>query len=262
MRAYVEFAKKSFQNCIAFRINTIFGIINAIITIFVFVAVWTSVYSSKKYIDGIEFSKITTYFILGVALSNIFSVNEQRIASKVYSGNISSEIMKPVSFRGLVLSQEIGELIYRIIIQLFPTMLLSVFFIGILPPASGTMFILTLVSIFLGYLIYYFIGFITAISSFWFINIWGISILKNVLISVFSGVMFPIWFMPFWFQNIIKYTPFDSIYYIPISIYLNRFDTYELFFYISKQFIWLLVLFLLTNFIWERAKFKLTVNGG
>lgn len=48
MRAYVEFAKKTFQNNIAYRADYVAGVINAIVMIFVNICIWKAIYEDEQ----------------------------------------------------------------------------------------------------------------------------------------------------------------------------------------------------------------------
>ena len=46
--------------------------------------------------------------------------------------------------------------------------------------------------------------------------------IANVLINVLSGSMIPLWFMLKWMQGVLDFTPFSSIYFTPVQIYLGQ----------------------------------------
>ncbi len=79
---------------------------------------------------------------------------------------------------------------------------------------------------------------------------------------IFSGALLPLWFMPQWLQDFIKFTPFDSIYFTPICIYLGQVPSEDIFMTIVRQVIWLGILFVIGQILWKRATKKLVVQGG
>ena len=262
MSAYVEFAKKAFQNNLVYRIDYILGVINTVISIFVYIAIWKAIYSNNVDFGGITFNMVATNFILGLAISNAFSLDDFMVADKVRNGSITSDLLKPINFSWYILSYNIGNIGFKVLMQFVPALILSILFIGLMPPHSIAALFVFLLSITLGFFILYNISFIVSISSFWFYNIWSISTLKNVIISIFSGTLMPIWFMPQGLVNFIKMTPFDSIYFIPISIYLGRIDMNDILLSIAKQIMWIAVLFIIGQIVWKAAVKKLVLQGG
>jgi ABC-2 type transport system permease protein len=92
-----------------------------------------------------------------------------------------------------------------------------------------------IISAIFGYLVLYNLNFIVWISSFWFYSTFIIITIKDAMIMILSGALVSIWFMPEWLFNIIKLTPFDSIYYTPLSIYLGQVPANEIINSIAKQ---------------------------
>ena len=135
-----------------------------------------------------------------------------------------------------------GNIGFKIIMNFLPSLILCILLIGITPPYSIVYLLLSLISIILGFFVLYNISFIISLLSFWFYNIWSISTIKNVIISVLSGTLMPIWFIPQSLVNFIKMTPFDTIYFIPISLYLGRISSSEVIYCMAKQAIWIIIL--------------------
>lgn len=262
MRAYLELAKRAFKNNLAYRTDAIIGIANTLVTIVVNIAIWKAIYDERVVVEGIQFKLVVTNIIIGVAILNIFSMDEFTVARKVRDGSIAMELLKPMNFKMYVFMNNIGNLLYKVIMQFFPSVILAILLIGILPPYSLIMFVLFLVSIILGYMVLYNMSFIISIISFWYFNIWSFVIFKEVIITVCSGVFLPLWFMPTWMTHIISMTPFDSIFFIPISIYLGQLSANQILACILKQLVWAVVLYAIGKSLWSIGIKKLVIQGG
>ena len=99
MRKYLEIAKKSFQNNIVYRVDYFAGVINTLFMIFVNIAIWKAIYEEEEVLGGVQFKVVMTYIILGFLMQSIFMMEEYLIEGKVTSGLISSDLLKPISFR-------------------------------------------------------------------------------------------------------------------------------------------------------------------
>ena len=91
---------------------------------------------------------------------------------------------------------------------------------------------------------------------------WGIITIKNVFVSILSGSLLPLWFMPEALRGIISVTPFESIYFTPVRIYLGELEGMELLWALAVQIMWIAVLGLIANAFWKKGVKKLVVQGG
>ncbi len=262
IRAYLEIAKKSFQNNIVYRVDYFASLINTIAMIFINVAIWKAIYEEEEVLGGVQLQIVITYIVLGFLMQSIFAMEDYFIESKVTSGLISSDLLKPLSFRTYIFSYNVGLTVFRIIMQFFPSLLISVIFLKLLPPFSCRMFIFFVISTALGYLVLYCLNFIVWVSSFWFYYTFSLVTIKDALVVIMSGALVPLWFMPQWLYDFIRLTPFDSIYFIPISIYLGQVPINEIAFAIIKQVLWISVLAITGHVLWKFATKKLVLQGG
>ncbi|MFZ5989702.1 MAG: ABC transporter permease [Bacillota bacterium] len=262
MRAYLEFVRKSFQNNIVYRIDYFAGVINTLIIIFVNISIWKAIYEEEEVFGGVQFRVLMTYIVLGFLIQCIFMMDEYLVESKVKSGLISSDLLKPISFRLYLFSYNLGTLIFRLVMQLLPTLLIAIVVFGLLPPFSVSMAVYFIISVTLGYLVLYNLNFIIWVSSFWFYFTFSLITIKDAAVMIFSGALLPLWFMPQWLVDFIKFTPFDSIYFTPISIYLGQMPRDEIIMSMTRQGIWILILFCIGQVLWKAASKKLVVQGG
>ncbi len=262
IRAYLEFVKKSFLNNIVYRTDYFAGLINTIIMIFVNISIWKAIYEEEETLEGVQFKIMITYIVLAFFMQCIFTMDEYIVENKVRTGLISSDLLKPINFRVYLLSYNLGTLVFRIVMQLLPALVLSIFAFGLLPPFSAATALYFTASAILAYLVIYNMNFIVWVSSFWFYWTFSLVTIKDAAIMIFSGALLPLWFMPGWLVDFIRLTPFDSIYYIPISIYLGQVPADEIVSSILRQMVWVLILFGIGKVLWKAAAKKLVVQGG
>ena len=262
MAPYIAFAKKSFMQKSAYRFDHFMGILNTIVRIFIFWGIYKALYGSNTEIDGITMSMVTTNFILSIGLEAVFCVNDFYLPDRIGNGSIATELLLPISFKGRMLAENLGNAMFKLIYHFVPALIVSVLIMGIEPPASVSMFILFIVSALLGYGVLWTISFAVQMSSFWLINVWSMVTIKNVFINVLSGSMIPLWFMPDWMSGIVEYSPFSSIYFTPVQIYLGQLSFDEIAFKCAIQLVWIVIIYMLGNMLWAKGKKKLVVQGG
>ncbi len=262
MMRYLAYAKKNFLSHSAYRIDHFIGIFNTCLKIFIFWCIYRALYGNQTEVDGISFSMVTTNFVIAQAMSAVFTMDEFYLPYRINSGSIGNELLKPISFKGVMVAENIGNAAFQLIFHFIPALIIAVVTVGVMKPESiGTLIGFTL-SMVLGGAVLWSICFIFQTLAFWLINVWSLVTIKNVFVNVLSGSMIPIWFLPDWMQNVIRFTPFSSIYFTPIQIYLGRVKGTEMMLCFVSQLIWIVLLYLIGEFFWRKGLKKLVVQGG
>jgi ABC-2 type transport system permease protein len=262
MSAYLEFAKKKFLNKMVYRFDYIVGIINTILVYVIFTCIYKALYGGAQEIDGITFSMVTTNFIISLCLSNVYRFDDEFIERKIRDGSIANEFLKPVSFKGRILAENLGENFFGVFFNFLPALFIAAIFSEVQKPSNIESFLLFIISAIMGYLILWEISFIIQTLAFWVYRVWGISTITNVIINIFSGTMIPLWFMPDWIMNLIKLTPFDSIYFTPIKLYLGQIASNDLVWDLGRQLAWVGILYIIGDILWKYGEKKVVVQGG
>lgn len=262
MRAYVEFAVKKFQDKLAYRLDFFMGIINTAIMIVVFLCIYKALYGGAAQVDGITYRMVATNFVITLGLSNAFGYDEMLLEHKIHDGSITGEFLKPVSFMLRLLAENVGEGVFKIIFNFVPALLFTMLYMNLCPPKSVLSLVVMFCSVALGYLILWLISFIIQTWSFWLLSVWGIITIKNVFVNILAGTLLPLWFMPAALRKVISFTPFESIYFTPVRIYLGELDNAEILCSIAVQIMWIAVLGVIANLFWKKGVRKLVVQGG
>lgn len=260
--SYLAFAKKSFLGRSAYRFDHFMGILNTILRIFIFWEIYRALYGGQSEVDGITLTMVATNFVLSMGLDAVFFVNDYYLTDRIQSGSIATELLLPVSFHGRMLAENLGHALFQLIFHFVPAVAVCVFFIGMEAPAGIPMLLLFVLSALFGYGVLWTISFAVQMLSFWLINVWSIITIKNVFINVLSGSMIPLWFMPDWMRGVLRFTPFSSIYFTPVQIYLGQLSLSEILRSFLIQSFWIALLFSIGMFLWKKGQKKLVVQGG
>ncbi len=259
---YLEFARKVFQNKMAYRFDYIIGVINTCMQIFIFWCIYKALYRTATEVNGITLTMVTTNFVLSLGLSNAYAINDFFVQWKINDGTIGNEFLKPVNFKGRMMAETLGMVAFQLLFNFLPALIIVVVVLGITPPANVLAFVLFFISAVFGFFVLWGISFIVQMSAFWFINVWSISTIKNVLVNVLSGSMLPLWFMPEPVMKIIRFTPFDSIYFTPIRIYMGEIEGNVIMLYFIRQIFWILILYIIGDILWRIGQRKIVIQGG
>lgn len=262
MSTYIQFSVIKFRNNMAYRFEYIMGILNTVLNFLVYWCIYKALYGGANEIDGITFSMVTTNFIISLGLTNAFAKNEMFLQDKIKQGTIANELLKPVNFKFRMLFEDLGDGFFKVVFNFLPAVIIAMFFTGIQPPAGIFSFVLCLVSAVLGYIVLWYISFIVQTLAFWLFNVWGLITIKNVVVNIFSGALLPLWFMPEPVLNIIKFTPFGSIFFTPVQLYLGQLQGYEILLNFGRQVLWIAILYFIGELLWNKGIKRLVVQGG
>ncbi|MCR5116858.1 MAG: hypothetical protein K6A97_05040, partial [Lachnospiraceae bacterium] len=101
---YMAFAKKSFLQKSAYRLDHWMGILNTLIRLVIYVEIYRALYAGREAVDGITMTMVTTNFILSLGMESFFVVNDFYLSNKLIDGSIATEMLLPVSFHGRMLA--------------------------------------------------------------------------------------------------------------------------------------------------------------
>lgn len=259
---YIAFAKKSFLMRSAYRFDHFMGILDTLLKIFIFWGIYKALYATRMVVDGITMSMVTTSFVLSIGLNAVFYVDDNYIPERLRNGSIANELLRPVSVQGRMLAENMGTAVFRLVFHFIPALIVAVCAVGMEAPASPSMLLCFIVSSILGYGILWSVSFAVQMTAFWLVNIWSLTTIKNVFVNVLSGSMIPLWFMPEWMDGVLKYTPFSSIYFTPVQIYLGQLSGQDIINRCLIQIVWIGIIYLLGNLLWIKGQKKLVVQGG
>lgn len=236
-----------------------------VIPFFVLFFLWRAVYSGQDVINNYSFSDIVQYYILVIFIQRITATYfEGWRSQEIRMGKIDYFLTRPFSYINEILSKELGGKIVNLMISIPVLTLFYIFSIKLFDVSKITLelsnFFVFLALLASAYAIQIMIALWIVLLTFWFEGSSGLEHFKWILISLFSGSTVPFEFMPLWLQKIFNILPFRYISYVPIQVIQGKMklQTYDYIFISST----LVVMFLFSNFLWKKARFKYSSAGG
>ncbi len=253
----------SFQRSITYRIEYFTSILNALLYIFIFVSIWKALIPEQGLENGLTVEKMISYAVLSTLIKATFARSQGFISSKVRTGEIAVDLMKPYSIPLLYLSDIMGQSLFQILARAIPLFLFSLFLFDIKFNISLFQFLIFIFFYFLSFLVYYFISLFISSLSFFFVEIFPFWILYFSLVTLISGAIIPIDFFPEQIKNLILITPFPYLFYFPTMILINLdhliFDFETL---LMRYLLILFFLFIIDFIVYNAGIKKLTIVGG
>jgi ABC-2 type transport system permease protein len=197
-----------------------------------------------------------------MARSFYFNNIDREIANLVAEGEIVFALSRPISFQGMMIAGALGESMFRLLFFTVPICATLLLIYPVQPPASvgaGAAFALSCV---MALLILVQINFLVGLTALYLKSIQGVLRAKHYLLELLSGLLLPVTLFPDWLEKASSWLPFQSLTFVPSSIYLGRISGSGLGRALGVQVFWAVLLAAAGALWWRRISRRLTVHGG
>ena len=263
MKKYFPIARGTFMIGLVYRFGFLFTILGNIIYLGVAYYLWKSIYRYSETIHGLTFNEAFLYVGLGSAIFVLLKTYADWIIHhEIREGTIAVYLTKPIDYQFYALSANFGSLLTGLIAVSIPTGLLLAFIFKV-RVAFGIGILLFPLSLLLAFLISFSIDYFVGVMGFYSESVWGLSITKEIIVTVFSGALIPLQFFPAAIQNVLFWLPFQAIYHTPIMMLTKANQGLHVFLpMLLIQAIWVVALFILARMFFNQAVKVLRIAGG
>lgn len=248
-----------------YRLSFILWRIRNLFRFFTTFYLWNSIFISNNLVFGYAKSEILTYlFIVQVVSSIIISGRAfDVIGGEIADGKLSNYLVKPISYVGYWLSQDLSNKLLNLIFSIFEIGTLWLILQPTLNITNSFVIIFGfIISCFFAVLINFYLGVVSRLAAFWIPeSTWGISFVVIVLLEIFSGLFFPLNVLPKALENLLQFTPFPYLIYYPAQIILGKLSAIEVFRIIVQSFLWFVILLKITDFVFKKGLLRYSSEG-
>ena len=246
-----------------FALGTLMRFLPIITQIFL----WTAIFQASGRSEIADYTRdtIIAYYMLTM-ISRAFSSMPglcSGIALQVRDGEIKKFLIQPVDMLGFLLLGRVAHKATYYTIAVVP--FVFVFFLcrGFFPGwPEAPVFIAFCLSLFMGFLLGFFIEASLGLVAFWFLEVSSLVFIYNLLSFFLSGHMFPLDLLPDWAHGIVNVLPFQYLAYMPAAIFLGKIPEEELWTSLAIEACWLLAFVALARFMFERGVQRYSGFGG
>lgn len=262
LKKYWEIAKSQMNLRMAYNAWFWASLASSLMQLLVLYYFWSAVYQHSETVGGMALQGMITYFILATLLNQFVSADGDSLAEGIRNGNVAIELMRPYNLLLKIMAVTLGGHITNLFRGALPVLVVAGLFLGIDLPASWAHAGLFLLSAALGVLIGWQFDLMLSMVSFWTVNIWGIQVLRRGVLLFFTGALVPISLFPAWLKSLSNYLPFQSMVYVPVSIYTGTLSVTAALGALALQAAWLVAMFTALQLLWRRAIRSVTILGG
>lgn len=263
MRSYIPIARGSFMVGMVYRFGFLFTILGNIVYLGVAYYLWRSIYRYSDVINGLTFNETFLYVGLGSAIFILLKTYaDWYLHYEIREGIIAIYLTKPIDLQLYMLFANLGALLMNLMAITLPTAIMLGFVFRVTIPFGIGLFLFPL-SLLLAFLISFSIDYFVGLMGFYSESVWGLSMTKEILISVFSGALIPIQFFPDAMQEVLLWLPFQAIFHTPIMMLTRPNQGLDVFLpMLAVQVFWTLVLYIAARLFYNQAVKVLRVAGG
>lgn len=264
MKKYKGIARNEFMAALTYREHFITSFFTELLFFVVLYFLWKAIYAGTSgTIAGMTMQQTYVSISLSICLLRCLSGGiEWEMHFQMIQGDIIMKMVKPLDYMYQMLWMKIGGMIVNLITYLIPVFtVIILLFPGVI--RLGANIPIFVICMCISFLVMFTFEFMIGVFTFYTESVWGLSTIKELIISFFAGVQVPIAFFPDWLKSIASVLPFKSLYNDPLQILLNR--NMELADYgrvIAFQLLWGGLFWFLSRMMYAVMQKKIIVNGG
>ena len=271
MKKYWHVIGIGIQNNLTYRFNYLTRTLFSFIPLFAMLSLWRTIYSNQaagSSLGGYTQAEMIFYYIMVAVVDVLTAVNEDdwQIAADIREGNISQFLLKPVDYLWYRLCLFFsGRIVYMFVAFVPLAVFVFCFHNYFVVPAGGAALLCFPVSLVLTALLQFFLSYTMAMLAFWVLEISTFIFILFAFEYIASGHMFPLSMLQAThpgLEHALFLTPFPSMLYVPISIYMGKISGTGIASGLLTQLFWVLTMYALARFAWGRGIRKYSAFGG
>jgi ABC-2 type transport system permease protein len=267
MKKYWHVIGIGIQNNLTYRVNYLARTLFSFIPLFAMLSLWRTIYAQQSGapLSGYTPGQMIFYYLMVAVVDVLTAVNEDdwQIAADIREGNISQFLLKPIDYLWYRLCLFFSGRMAFISMACIPLGVFIFCFRGyFVAPVTGTAFVAFLISIVLTALLQFFISYTMAMLAFWLLEISTFIFILFAFEYLASGHLFPLDLLPAALQRALFFTPFPSMLYVPIAIYMGKISGAGIGQGLLLQLMWLVLAYVLARFAWRRGIKRYAAFGG
>ena len=246
-----------------YRANLIMYLLYWLVSPIIYLAVWTSIASSKGSVNGLTVNDFTTYYLTLLIVDQVTSnIVIHTFAYKVQDGSLSGELVRPI--HPMLTNALVNNIAFKAltIIGFIPIWIVLYF---LYKPDFSSVTVSNILLSIPAMIIGFFVGFLLSASisalAFWTTRVYSIHEFYYALALLFSGQFVPLTLMPPVIQEIARYLPFQLLIYFPVELILGNLTQAQITQGYISGILWLTVCIFLFNVVWRNGVKRYSAVG-
>lgn len=261
VRSYLSLALMSAKAITNYRASFVLGSFGTFFQIAAMFALWRVLLENGPGLEGFTWEQMKAYLlVVFITTALVSAFNDWRMADRIRDGLIAVDLTRPVDFQWARFAETAGRCAVELVMTLSVALGIALV-AGVEPPgaAQGALFAVSLAIVVpLKFVVVY--G--STLLCFWTQNFLGVMWARTALVSLLSGALVPLVFLPSWLQALAAVLPFVGMTATPAGLFLGRLTGPDAAVALAAQLGWTVGLWWMARFAFTRAVRQVTVHGG
>lgn len=263
MRLYLELARRGYRRWAAYPAATIGGVFTNSVFGFIRGYVLLAVFATQAEVGGYDAQETLTYVWVSQGLiATIFIWGWFELALRVRSGDIATDLTRPVDLQLAGLAADLGRAVYHFVFRGIPPVAIGALFFDLALPGDPRVWGAFIACLALAVALSFAFRFLYNVAAFWTTDYRGPAIVGTILVTFFSGFLVPVRFFPEWLEAVAHVLPFWAMVQLPIDVLLEERSLGGIAGALAVQVLWLAVLLGSGRLALAAGTRRLVVQGG
>jgi ABC-2 type transport system permease protein len=262
LRAYRSLSRTALRSLLAYQGSFLFGLVATVFSLIAMLYLWRAVLGNGTGSQGFDWPRMKAYLLAAfVAGSLVSAYVDYRMAFRIRQGDVALDLVHPVRYQPARFAEAVGFAGYEFATAMLVAVVTATVFGGVPtpPPASRVPFV---VSALLVLPLRFTLVYASGLAVFWTHNYVGVQAGRIALVTLLSGALVPLRFLPGWFQAVAAVLPFAGMASTPALCFAGLLQGADAWRAVGVQAAWTVALWVLARAFWGAASRKLTVHGG
>ncbi len=261
-RQYVPLANLHVQTITTYNGWFWVSIGRSVIAMLIFTSFWKAVYAGQNGLSGLNLEQTLNYVILARALGDTNSSGVfWNMAYGIRQGELELQLLRPLDFQVSHLVQDFAGW-FANSLRAMPILIIGLVAFGARLPSDPMAYLAFLATFVFGGVLLFMLDYALGCITFYTTEVWGLGILRDGVALFLSGALIPLEFLPEGIRAIANFSPWAQALYVPISFLSGIRNPNTLPQAILGQLFGIVILCLISRWIFSRAVRVLTVQGG
>lgn len=267
MRKYQSLFRVKFIGGLQYRTAAWAGIVTQFVWGFLEILMFQAFYQSDPSAFPMSLEATVSYVWLQQAFLALYMIWfwENDIFDSIQSGNVSYELVRPISVYNMWFVRGIATRISRTLLRCLPILIMAFFLpkpYRLIPPTSIGLLALFMMTMILSLLVIISLNMIVYFLSFYTLNAFGLRMIFQSIGSILSGEILPLPFFPDGVAQILAFLPFASIQNVPFRVYSGDLAGEALTQSVLLQVFWIVTLVMVGKLLEHQIVKKVVIQGG
>lgn len=254
MQKYWTLLQLAWQNGMVYRTNVILWRLRQMISTLMALTVWQVIFSQQGSVFNYSGTQMNTYIFLAAFLQSlILATALNGLANRIYSGQISFDLIKPVNIFAMLGAEDLADKLKNVGFLIGETILLWLLFKPELSAPSLPILLIFPIWIFGGVILNFLITLLFGALGFWSPDIWGPRFLFFIFVEFSAGKLFPLDILPEIIKKIIFLTPFPYFAFLQSQLFLEKLSAAEIGKYSILLIFWIVIFAIIVKEVWQRG---------